>query len=116
MFRIPSGVQAMNTTDSKDYVVISPYGYEEEYNLSDLWSWYLYNQPDSCSWYELLELLKDKGETRFNNGSIIRYKQHRTNIKNETNTGCSHVGKYKNHAGGIYFWYCPSCKADLGNV
>jgi hypothetical protein len=31
-------------------------------------------------------------------------------------TTCRHVDKYKNHAGGILFWYCPSCKQDLGNV
>lgn len=29
---------------------------------------------------------------------------------------CNHNKKYKNHAGGILFWYCPSCKSDLGNV
>lgn len=29
---------------------------------------------------------------------------------------CTHNGKYKNHAGGTLFWYCPVCKQDLGNV
>jgi len=29
---------------------------------------------------------------------------------------CNHNNKYKNHAGGTMFWFCPSCKNDLGNV
>jgi hypothetical protein len=106
----------MYSPEPKDYVVVTPYGYEEELTASDLWSWYLYNQPDSYSWFELLDKLKDEGEARFSNNAIVRYKLHRTNAKKENSTGCSHKEKYKNHAGGIYFWYCPSCKADLGNA
>lgn len=106
----------MHLPESKDYVVVNQYGYEDELTQSDLWSWYLYNQPDPYSWFDLLDKLKTDGEARFNNGAIVRYKLHRTIIKKDMNTGCSHKDKYKNHAGGIYFWYCPSCKTDLGNV
>ena len=31
-------------------------------------------------------------------------------------TGCDHKGKYINTAGGIKFYVCPKCKADLGDV
>lgn len=33
----------------------------------------------------------------------------------ETN-GCKHENKYINEAGGIKFYVCPKCKADLGDA
>lgn len=29
---------------------------------------------------------------------------------------CIHISKYINRAGGIKFWVCPDCKADLGDA
>jgi hypothetical protein len=37
-------------------------------------------------------------------------------IAQENTNVCKHTKKFKNHAGGTYFWYCPCCKNDLGNV
>lgn len=37
-------------------------------------------------------------------------------IKETKTSYCNHSNKYKNHAGGTLFWYCPSCKNDLGDV
>jgi len=31
-------------------------------------------------------------------------------------TSCNHTNKFRNHAGGQYFWQCSVCKVDLGNV
>lgn len=30
--------------------------------------------------------------------------------------GCKHNNKYINEAGGVRFWVCPQCKADLGDA
>ena len=32
------------------------------------------------------------------------------------NSGCDHKGKYVNEAGGVRFFVCPKCKADLGDA
>lgn len=37
-------------------------------------------------------------------------------IKETKTSYCNHSNKYKNHAGGTLFWYCPACKNDLGDV
>lgn len=39
-----------------------------------------------------------------------------SNNSAKTNSSCQHLNKYVNYAGGTGFWFCPDCKADLGNA
>ena len=99
----------------KEYVVVTPYGYEEEMSRNDLWQWFLYNQPDGIAWFDFVDDIDIKGELKLTNGFLIRQLNRKeVNIKIDS---CSHSKKYVNVVSStLKFWVCPDCKKDLGDA
>ena len=106
-------------TNVKEYRVTHPNRSFEDMTENELWDWFIRVRPDSTSWFEFKGDLAEKGEVRFNNGSIVLLLSEKANVGTKTDTQinkCWHTETFVNHAGGVKFKQCVKCKKDLGDI
>lgn len=121
----------------KSYEVTFHNGLKDLMTAQELYEFVLMNQTDISDSFDSMKRKLDSGSiitgsdycydwnlgTNIYKGklSIVRVDLFtRNNVSNNstTNTNCNHEGRYivQHFNGGVKYWVCPKCKADLGDA
>lgn len=121
----------------REYVVTYADGSEDVCTAEELHHFYILNDVGISDPFDDLKRRLDRGEvivgrdnqydwglaTNVYKGNLQFKKRNafKREYLNKTEsvsktTGCDHSKKYINQAGGIRFYVCPDCKADLGDA
>lgn len=120
----------------RDYEIISYDGISETMTAQEFYEYFILQEMDIKDAFDSVKKRIDSGEVivtgqydwDFQLGQSIykgkltmRRKDHQLNLQPKSlppkePEKCKHENKYINQAGGIRFYVCPKCKADLGNV
>jgi hypothetical protein len=118
----------------KSYSILNPTGEIKHLTTQELYEYIIFNDIGISEDFSDLKVKLDRGESvigdycewDWNLGSTI-YRGRITitksnkdsapkHVSKADNLKCGHSNKYINEAGGIKFYVCPQCKADLGNA
>lgn len=127
--------ETFDTVEKKYRVVYSSTGYVVDLTTQELYDFYIFNTHNIFDSFEDIlkqlddgnTVLGDDNEFDWDMGSNVyqgkvkitkyMFKGMKMNhLPPPVPKSCDHKGKYVNSAGGVKFWYCPSCKKDLGDA
>jgi hypothetical protein len=124
-----------DTVEKKYKVVYSASGYTNELTTQELYDFYIFNTHNIFDSFEDIIKQLDNGDTIIGDDNEFDWDmganvyQGKVKITKNVFKGmkvnhlpppvpktCDHKDKYINRAGGVRFYFCPSCRKDLGDV
>ncbi len=118
----------------KLYNILISTGEAKHLTTQELYEYFIFNDTGIDGEFVDLKVRLDRGEsvvgdycewdwnlgTNAYRGRITITRSNKANMShhvvNSDNSKCRHPNKYINEAGGVKFYVCPQCKADLGNA